>query len=61
MKLSNSKVCNLVCFWTGWRIGFMRIDQWIEISLYPCSEIIVSSAQNLVAWSQKGKCELRIG
>jgi len=34
----------------------MRTDQGIGISLYLCSEIIVSSAQNEVACSSREKC-----
>ena len=40
-------------------IGLTGIDQRIGIRLYLCSEIIVSSALDMVGGSQKEKCELK--
>ena len=37
----------------------MRMDLGIEISLYLCSEIIVSSALDMVRRSQQEKCGLK--
>ena len=37
----------------------MRTDQGIGISLYLCSEIIVSSALDMVRRSQQEKCGLK--